>query len=153
MRELPFDDGVFDLIWSEGAIYFMGLEAGLRAWRPLLAAGGRIAVSEMSWLSDERPQRVVSFWADAYAGMTTIAGNVQGLERAGYRLLETFVLSEAAWLEHFRAPLKRRVAELRAKYSADADALAVLDGEEAEIDFIVQDLHACSYVFYMAEAI
>jgi ubiquinone/menaquinone biosynthesis C-methylase UbiE len=31
MKDLPFEAGSFDLVWSEGAIYIMGFEAGLRA--------------------------------------------------------------------------------------------------------------------------
>ena len=30
MRDLDFADGSFDLIWCEGAIYNVGIEAGLR---------------------------------------------------------------------------------------------------------------------------
>ena len=43
MRRLDFADGSFDLIWSEGAIYNVGVEAGLRDWRRLLPRGGYIA--------------------------------------------------------------------------------------------------------------
>ena len=35
----------FDVIWSEGAIYIMGFERGLRAWRPLVRTGGYVVVS------------------------------------------------------------------------------------------------------------
>ena len=42
MRQLDFAPGSFDLVWSEGAIYVMGFEAGLRGWRPLLAPGGHL---------------------------------------------------------------------------------------------------------------
>jgi ubiquinone/menaquinone biosynthesis C-methylase UbiE len=50
MTELDFPDESFDLIWSEGAIYNLGFEAGLTLWRPLLPPGGHLAVSEASWL-------------------------------------------------------------------------------------------------------
>ena len=46
MTALDFPAASFDLIWSEGAIYIMGFETGLRAWRPLLRAGGFLAVTE-----------------------------------------------------------------------------------------------------------
>src|SRR5512143_1497178 len=36
MFELPFEDAAFDLIWSEGAIYQMGFDHGLRSWRRFL---------------------------------------------------------------------------------------------------------------------
>ena len=33
MEALPFEDGELDAIWSEGAIYNLGFEAGVTAWR------------------------------------------------------------------------------------------------------------------------
>lgn len=36
MFEMDFDEKSFDVIWSEGAIYFYGFEQGLIDWRPLL---------------------------------------------------------------------------------------------------------------------
>jgi SAM-dependent methyltransferase len=55
MRELDFAPGSFDLIWSEGAIYVMGFEAGLREWRRLLAPGGHLAVTEVCWTRPDPP--------------------------------------------------------------------------------------------------
>ena len=49
MNELPFNDGEFDLVWSEGAAYIMGFAAALRQWRPLLRPGGYLMVSELCW--------------------------------------------------------------------------------------------------------
>ena len=42
MFNLPFTDGSFDLIWSEGAIYIIGFKNGLIEWKPLLNRGGFI---------------------------------------------------------------------------------------------------------------
>ena len=53
MDDLPFEDGELNLIWSEGAIYNIGFERGLKEWRRYLKAGGYIAVSEASWFTDE----------------------------------------------------------------------------------------------------
>lgn len=40
MDDLPFAAGEFDVIWSEGAVYNMGFEAGVSAWRRFLKPGG-----------------------------------------------------------------------------------------------------------------
>jgi len=40
MFALEFEAKSFDAIWSEGAIYIMGFEQGLRACQPLLKPGG-----------------------------------------------------------------------------------------------------------------
>ena len=55
MRDLGRDEGVFDLIWSEGALFVMGFSAGLAACRSMLSAGGLLAVSEMAWFRPDAP--------------------------------------------------------------------------------------------------
>ena len=41
MDALPFTVGEFDVIWSEGAIYNMGFEAGVSAWSRFPEARGK----------------------------------------------------------------------------------------------------------------
>ena len=55
MHTLGQDDGVFDLIWSEGALFIMGFRKGLTAWHALLTPGGGLAVSELAWLRSDPP--------------------------------------------------------------------------------------------------
>ncbi|MEN6439252.1 MAG: methyltransferase domain-containing protein [Syntrophobacter sp.] len=49
MREFTMGEGVFDLIWSEGALLVMGFLEGLAACRKLLAPDGLMAASELTW--------------------------------------------------------------------------------------------------------
>jgi SAM-dependent methyltransferase len=60
METLPFTEGEFDVIWSEGAVYNMGFEAGVSAWRRFLKPGGKLIVSEITWLSATRPPELQS---------------------------------------------------------------------------------------------
>ena len=60
MRSLDFADGSFDLIWCEGAIYNVGVEAGLRDWRRLLPRNGHVALSEACWRKPDPPRRMRS---------------------------------------------------------------------------------------------
>jgi hypothetical protein len=46
MRDLPFEPGSFDLLWSEGAAHIMGVSEALAAWRPLLRMGGYVRLPE-----------------------------------------------------------------------------------------------------------
>ncbi|PYN11235.1 MAG: SAM-dependent methyltransferase [Candidatus Rokuibacteriota bacterium] len=88
MMALDLPDETFDLIWSEGAIYVMGFEQGLRAWKRLLKPGGAIAVTEVSWLGPPIPDDVRRFWTAAYPAMTDTAGNLRTIEMAGYAPLD-----------------------------------------------------------------
>ena len=44
MFELDFPAESFDIIWSEGSIFAIGFERGLREWRRLLKPGGFLVV-------------------------------------------------------------------------------------------------------------
>ena len=44
--DMDFPDESFDIIWSEGSIYAIGFERGLREWRRLLKPGGFIVVHD-----------------------------------------------------------------------------------------------------------
>jgi len=104
MENPPFWDEELDLIWSEGAIYNIGFERGLRQWRRFLKPEGYIAVSEASWFTEVRPLEIGAFWREAYPGIDTIPNKVAQVQKAGYLPVATFILPENCWTEHFYAP-------------------------------------------------
>jgi SAM-dependent methyltransferase len=65
MEDLPFKPDSLDLIWSEGAIYNIGFERGIREWWAFLKTGGYLAVSEITWLTQERPSELQDYWSAA----------------------------------------------------------------------------------------
>lgn len=104
MDDLPFKKGGLDLIWSEGAIYNIGFERGLKEWREYLKEGGYVAVTEASWFTDERPEEIEKFWMDAYPGIDTIPNKVDQMQKAAYLPVASFVLPDNCWTEHFFEP-------------------------------------------------
>ena len=48
MDDLSFSEEEFDIIWSEGAIYNIGFQNGIKKWKNYLKTGGCISVSEMT---------------------------------------------------------------------------------------------------------
>ncbi len=82
MDKLPFQEEQFDLIWSEGAIYNIGFFRGLKEWHKFLKTGAYIAVSEVSWFTENRPIEIDSFWQDAYPEIDTIPNKVAQLQKA-----------------------------------------------------------------------
>ena len=83
MKDLNFSPASFDLIWSEGAIYIMGFEAGLRTWKHLLKPNGYIAVTELSWLKPDAPRRDPGFWNKEYPAMKTLEENLNIIHDCG----------------------------------------------------------------------
>ena len=104
MGNLQFAKESFDVIWSEGAIYNIGFEHGVNLWRDYLRCGGWLAVSEASWLSDERPDEIAHFWNDAYPEIDTIYNKVEQMRKAGYCDITTFVLPDECWTTNFYLP-------------------------------------------------
>jgi SAM-dependent methyltransferase len=148
MFDLDFAEP-FDLIWSEGAIYIIGFERGLRDWRKLLKPGGFVAVTELSWLKPDPPTEATAFWQEAYPEMATIAENLARLTAAGYRALGHFVLPESDWWDHYYNPMAARIAMLRQRYGGSVAAQRALDAEQAEIDLYRRFSAWYGYLFYV----
>jgi hypothetical protein len=125
MDGLPFEEGQFDLIWSEGAIFIVGFEKGLALWRKFCRKGGYIVVSNAALFEDTAPEEVLRFWEDAGDPLDTEAEMREQVRRAGLRLVTTFRLPEAGWLEYYFKPLIARVTELE-KTHGSAPACAPL---------------------------
>ena len=151
MFALDFEAKSFDAIWSEGAIYIMGFEQGLRACQPLLKPGGYVAVSEICWLRPQPPSEVQTFWAANYPGMRTVEENLEIVRAAGYREVGHFVLPPSAWWEGYYTPQEARIAMLRTKYRDDVEAIQLLDESQLEIDLYRKYSDWYGYVFYIMQ--
>lgn len=89
MDDLPFEESLFDAIWSEGAIYNIGFQNGIRTWRRFLRPGGIIAVSELTWLTAERPAELDDHWNRVYPEVATASAKLAVLEAQGYSPIDT----------------------------------------------------------------
>jgi len=119
----------YDLIWCAGAVYFMGVEAALTAWRKALLPKGAIAFSQACWFTGERSERAQAYWAREYPQMTDEAGVGAQISAAGYEIIGQRRLSNAAWEAYF-GPIAKRSDALRS--TADVGLINVLDEAEEE---------------------
>ncbi len=149
MASLDFEPGSFDLIWSEGAAYCMGFENALNAWKPLIAARGALAVTEITWTKPDRPDELQRFFDDEYPPMTNVAGNLAMIGRAGYTAAGHFVLPKSAWWDHYYTPIEKKLPALREKYANDTAALGVVESHEQEIELFRKYSDYYGYVFYL----
>ena len=153
MDNPPFQDGELDLIWSEGAIYNIGFERGLKEWLRFLKTGGYIAVTEASWFTASRPAEIEAFWLDAYPGIDTIPVKVGQLQEAGYVPVATFILPETCWTDHFYA-LQARAREIfLAKYAGNRTAEDFIANELREEELYMRYKEYYGYVFYIGRKI
>ncbi|MEO1060351.1 MAG: class I SAM-dependent methyltransferase [Actinomycetota bacterium] len=153
MDELSFEDGSLDVIWSEGAVYGIGFEHGVRAWRRFLRPGGILAVSELTWLTDERPAELDEHWTAAYPEVGTASAKIAVLEAAGYAPIGYFALPEDCWLDRYYRPLQARVATFLDRHGHAEAAEALVAAEQHEIDLYERHSAFVSYGFYVARRI
>ena len=138
------EPGTLNLVWSEGAAYSVGLEAALRAWRPLLHGEARCVVSECEWLSADRPAEVAAFWSENYPAMGDRNENVQRAEAAGYEVLCNHVLSDEGWNGYYGA-----ITSALARIPAGALPAWFTDGMAREVQIREQAKGCFGYVFYV----
>ena len=134
MFNMDFADESFDIIWSEGSIFIIGFETGLREWQRLLKPKGFMVIHEMAWLRPSPPREIYDYWKSYYPGIKTIPECLEQISGCGYDLIGHFALPEDAWWIEYYGPLERRIKELRAKYIGDPEALLILEKEQREID-------------------
>ena len=151
MADLPFAARSFDAIWSEGAIYIIGFDRGLHAWQSLLKPGGYLAVTELTWLHPHPPQAARDFWRLAYPAIRDVNANVAAIAAAGYEIVDSFALPEAAWWNDYYDPLERKIARLEEVYGDRLEALQAIESERQEIDLYRNYSKYYGYVFYIAE--
>jgi SAM-dependent methyltransferase len=148
MAALELPPGSFDLVWCEGAVYFLGFERGLERLRELVRPGGGLAVSEAVWLRPDPPAEAVEFWRD-YPEIDTVENKRAAVARAGLELLGDFVLPPSAWTEAYYGPMSARIAEKEAAWAGDAEARSVLAEAKREIAMFEQHGASYGYAFFV----
>jgi|SRR3989344_3207658 len=151
MFELPFEQGSFDLIWSEGAIFIIGFEKGLTDWKQFLKNDGYLAVTHISWLKSDIPDEPKNFWKNAYPAINSIENNLKIIEQCGYKSVGHFVLPESAWWDDYYTPMEKRLTMLRERHKDNESALARIAESQQEIDVYRNYSDCYGYVFYIMQ--
>jgi SAM-dependent methyltransferase len=153
MAEPGFRPASFDLVWSEGAFYNIGIEIALRVCRGLLRPGGYLAFTDAVWRKENPPLEVKASFDGDYPTMGRVPDTLAAIERCGFSLIGHFTLPDEAWWDDFYKPMEIRIEELRGKYKADDEALAILDqlGQEPEMHRRYSDYYA--YEFFVVRLI
>lgn len=151
MAEPPFGEEELDLIWSEGAIYNIGFENGLRLWNKFLKPGGYVAVSEASWFTPTRPDEINNFWVEAYPEIDTIPNVIAKMERTGYIPVAHFILPTTCWTEHFYAPQPAAQEIYLASHAGNKLAEELVASQRYEESLYNKYKDYYGYVFYIGQ--
>ena len=150
MAAPPVTPGGFDLVWSEGALYSIGLAPALAVCHRLLRPGGYLAFTDAVWRSDAPPAEVrASFEAD-YPTMGRVHDDQAAIRAAGFSLVDHFPLPDAAWWDDFYTPMEQRIAALRQQHAGDAVAAAILDQLAQEPEMHRRHGGSYAYEFFVA---
>jgi SAM-dependent methyltransferase len=152
-EDLPFERESLDAIWAEGSIYNLGFEAGLKSWSPFLADGGILAVSELTWLTYDRPAELQRFWDDAYPEVNRASAKFALLEAAGFTPIGYFVLPDWCWTTNFYEPLQARFDDFLREHAHSDAATALVDAQKQEHALYEKYRSYFSYGFYIAQKV
>jgi len=150
MDALPFAEEEYDAVWAEGAIYNIGFAAGVEAWRRYLKPGGILAVSELTWLTDARPEELQAHWDSEYPEVDTASAKMAILERLGFSPIGYFVLAENCWLDNYYRPMQQRFAGFLARHGRTDAAEAIVAAEKKEISLYKRHKAFFGYGYYIA---
>lgn len=151
MDGLAFDEKFFDVVWSEGAIYNIGFEKGLSLWRKYLKDNGYIAVSEISWLTDTRPEEIQQYWVNAYPEIDTIENKLSVIAKCGYTSVAHFTLEDKCWIDNYYKPLMEASEAFLKKYDYADEVKEFIEVGKSEADMYNRFKDYYSYVFYIAK--
>ena len=150
MKNLLFQEEELDLIWSEGAIYNIGFERGLKEWRKFLKPVGYIAVTENTWFTEERPAEIQEFWEKAYPEIDTIPNKLAQMQKVGYLPVAHFVVPETCWTDYYSA-MQERQKFLLEKYKGNKAAEKFIDYQRYEADLYDKYKAYYGYAFYIGK--
>lgn len=153
MEELSFANEELDIIWSEGAIYNIGFEKGIKKWKSYLKKGGYLAVSEITWITNSRPKDIEEYWNEEYPEIDTASNKIKILEENGYSPVGYFILSQNSWIENYYNPMEKRFSAFLEKHDNSEMARNVVEEHKEEIRKYKKYKDYYSYGFYIAKKI
>lgn len=151
MLEMNFDDNTFDVIWSEGALYFMGIQNGLKRCNQLLKNKGYLVITEAVLFSSDIPEPLKKFWDEGYPDIKEIKDNISLIQNEGFNLLFHFTLPKSSWIDNFYSPMEKRLQELKKKYHDNNIALQVYGDCEKEIEIFHKYSDYFGYEFFVMQ--
>ena len=141
-----------DLVWSEGALYKLGLDSAIPMCARLLHPGGYLTFTDAVWRHKAPPSDVQELFAD-YPTMGTVADICALIKAKGLKLIDHFDLPDEAWWDDFYHPMEQQLETLQVTYANDPEALAILSQIAEEPQLHRQNAHHYGYTFFVAQRV
>jgi hypothetical protein len=131
----------------------MGFANGVEAWRRFLKPGGILAVSELTWLTRERPEELDQHWMQEYPEVDSAAAKMAILEQSGFTPVGYFPLARHCWLDNYYRPMQARFAPFLSRHGNSEAAAAIVAAEKHEIALYERNAAYVSYGYYVARCV
>jgi ubiquinone/menaquinone biosynthesis C-methylase UbiE len=151
MLEMDFKNNSFDIIWSEGALYFMGFQNGLNKCYHLLKNNRYLVVTEAVLLLSNLPKPLKEFWENEYPDIKDIKSNIYLIQKHGFDLLHHFTLPKSSWIDNYYSPMKKNINIFKKKYDNNEIALQTFKMCEKEIKIYNKYSDYFGYEFFIMQ--
>ena len=128
--DMDFPEETFDVIWSEGSIYAIGFEKGLREWKRFLKLGGFMVIHDEQGDVNEKLEQIST---------------------CGYELIGHFLLSKETWWKEYFAPLEKSVTEAETRGSNNVKVLEEIRQAREELDTFKKNPERNSSVYFVVK--
>jgi len=149
MDKLPFREESVDLIWAEGSVFIMGFKEALHSWKRFLKPQGYMAFSDCVWFTGTPTDECRDFFNGHYPAMMHEYDVKTLIGEAGYSVLDTLRLPDAAWWDHYYTPLSRKLEILSQQYNDDPEVQALLNSLVQEIQVFRDHSQEYGYSFFI----
>ena len=153
MLDMDFEDNTFDIIWSEGALYFMGFQNGLRRCHQLLKNDGFLAVTEIVYFVNNPPAPLIQYFEKEYPDIKVVKDRIELIRNERFDLISNFTLPKSSWLDRFYLPMDEELTRLNRKYQGNEIALGIFDEMKNEIELYKKFSDFYGYEFFIMQKI
>ena len=153
MLDMDFEEYTFDIIWSEGALYFMGFQNGLKRCHQLLKNDGYLAVTEIVYLVNDPPAPLIQYFENEYPDIKTVQDKIDLIQNERFDLISHFTLPNSSWLDHFYLPMEKELTRLIRKYDGNEIALGIFEEIKNEINLYKKFSDFYGYEFFIMQKI
>jgi hypothetical protein len=116
-------------------------------------AGGKLIVSEITWLSAARPPELQSHWDGEYPEIDVASAKIRILEQHGYCPEAYFYLPAHCWIENYYRPMQSGFDAFLERHGHSDQAKAIVEAEKHEIALYEKHRDFYSYGVYIAKKI
>ncbi len=153
MLDMDFEENTFDIIWSEGALYFMGFQNGLKRSRQLLKNGGFLGVTEIVYLVNDPPAPLIHYFEREYPDIKTVQDKIDLIQNERFFLISNFTLPKSSWLDSFYLPMQEQLIRLNRKYQGNEIASSIFEEMKNEINLYKKFSDFYGYEFFIMQRV